>query len=186
VDLLHTPASYRQLNSLFRNQANGKFVETSQAEGIASLPPRVGRGVAFGDFDNDGFVDIVVANNDDPPTLLHNAGDSNHFLNFHLVGTKSNRDAMGARVRVVAKGKSQIRERAGGGSYLSQSDLRAHFGLGQAAKAETVEIKWPSGQVDTFSNVKANQFYLVEEGTRELRLQKFVRPPGEPRPAPAR
>ena len=186
VDLLHTGVNYRQLNSLFHNQANGKFVETSQAAGIASLPPRVGRGVAFGDFDNDGFVDIVVANNDDPPTLLHNSGSSNHFLNFRLVGTKSNRDAMGTRVRVVASGMSQIRESAGGGSYLSQSDLRANFGLGQAAKAETVEIRWPSGQVDTFSNVKANQFYLVEEATHELRLQKFVRPPGEPRTAPAR
>jgi hypothetical protein len=185
IDLLHTRARYRQLNSLFLNQANGKFVETSEAAGIASLPTRVGRGVAFGDFDNDGFVDIVVANNDDPPNLLHNSGNSNHFLNFRLVGAKTNRDALGARVRVVARGLSQIRETAGGGSYLSQSDLRANFGIGQAARAETVEIKWPSGQVDTFSNVKADHFYVVEEVAHELRLQKFVRATGEPRTVPA-
>src|SRR5262249_7695645 len=76
IDFLHTRATYRQLNSLFRNRGDGRFVETSQAAGIASLPARVGRGVAFGDFDNDGFIDIVVANNDDPPNLLHNSGSS--------------------------------------------------------------------------------------------------------------
>ncbi len=180
VDLLHTRASYRQLNSLFHNQANGKFVETSEVGGIASLPPRVGRGVAFVDFDNDGFVDIVVANNDDPPSVLHNNGSSNHFLNFRLVGTKSNRDAMGARIRVVAAGMSQIREIAGGGSYISQSDLRANFGLGHADQAETVEIVWPSGQIDRLSNVKANQFYLVEEGTHDLRVEPLARRLGGP------
>jgi len=183
IDLLHTSATYRQLNSLFRNQGNGKFVETSQAAGIASLPPRVGRGVAFVDFDNDGFVDIVVANNDDPPNLLRNSGNSSHFLNVRLLGTKSNRDAMGARIRVVTGGMSQIREIAGGGSYISQSDLRANFGLGQAAQAETVEIKWPSGQIDTFSNVKANQFYLVEEGTHDLRVAPPAPPTVEPQTA---
>jgi len=166
---------YRQLNSLFHNAGNGKFIETTEAAGIAALPPRVGRGVAFADFDNDGFTDIIVANNDDPPTLLHNSGNSNHFLNFRLVGTKSNRDAMGARVRVVANGVSQIREIAGGGSYLSQSDLRANFGLGRSVQAETVEIKWPSGQMDTFSNVKADNFYVVVEGNRHLQLQNVSR-----------
>ena len=173
---------YRQLNSLFRNLGNGKFVETTDSAGIAALSPRVGRGVAFADFDNDGFTDIVVANNDDPPTLLHNSGNSSHFLNFKLVGTKSNRDAIGAHIRVVAGGISQIREVAGGGSYLSQSDLRASFGLGRSVQAETVEIRWPSGQIDSFSNVKANQFYLVAEGNRELQLQKLSRVPAQASP----
>ena len=133
-------------------------------------------GVAFADFDNDGFMDVVVGNNGDPPLLLHNSGgNGNHFLNFKLVGTKSNRDAMGARVRVVAGGISQIREIAGGGSYLSQSDLRANFGLGKATRAETVEIKWPSGLQQVFHDVEADKFYLVEEGKDQLGLQHIPR-----------
>ena len=88
------------------------------------MAPHAARGAAFADFDNDGFVDLIVANNGDPPLVLHNAGgNGNHFLNFKLVGTKSNRDAIGARIRVQAGGLSQIREIAGAGSYLSQSDL---------------------------------------------------------------
>src|SRR5439155_26120735 len=91
--------------------------------------PYVGRSAAFADFDNDGFIDIVIANNGDSPVVLHNSGaNGNHFLNFKLSGKKNNRDAMGARVRVVTGATSQIREIAGGGSYLSQSDLRANFG----------------------------------------------------------
>src|SRR5213079_776308 len=161
--------------TVFHNLGNGKFAEVSAATGIASLPPRVGRGVAFLDLDNDGSEDVLVANNGDPPTLLHNAGGSgNHFLSFKLVGTKSNRDAMGARIRVVAGGISQIREIAGGGSYLSQSDLRANFGLGKATRVESVEITWPSGQRQVFHNVEADKFYLIEEGKDQLQMQKFA------------
>jgi hypothetical protein len=138
------------------------------------------------DFDNDGFVDVVVANNGDAPLLLHNSGgNGNHFLNFKLVGTKSNRDGMGARIRVLAGGTSQIREIAGGGSYLSQSDLRANFGLGKTARAETVEVKWPSGRQQTFRDVEADKFYLIEEGIDRLNIQRFLRPPsGNPLPRP--
>jgi hypothetical protein len=120
--------------------------------------------VAFADFDNDGFVDILVANNGDPPLLLHNSGNGNHFINFKLVGTKSNRDAMGARIRIVSGGIPQFREIEGGGSYLSQSDLRANFGVGKATSIDSVEVKWPSGLTQTFQNVPANKFYRVEEG----------------------
>ena len=119
----------------------------------------------------------MVANNGDVPLLLHNSGSNgNHFLNFRLSGTKSNRDAMGARIRVVAGGISQIREIEGGGSYLSQSDLRANFGLGKAARAETVEVKWPGGQQQTFRNVEADKFYLIQEGSDRLEPQTFRRP----------
>jgi len=128
--------------------------------------------VAFLDFDNDGSLDVLVANNGDPPTLLHNGGGSgNRFVNFKLVGTKSNRDAMGARVRVVAGGISQIREIAGGGSYLSQSELRANFGLGTATRAELVEVWWPSGVRQSFKNVDADKFWLIVEGKADLAPQ---------------
>src|SRR5262245_39237375 len=115
---------YKQLNTVFHNLGNGKFSETTKETGVAALPRRVGRGVAFADFNNDGFVDVVVANNGEAPFLLENSGNKNHFLNFRVVGTKTNRDAMGARIRVTAGGISQIREIEGGGSYMSQSDLR--------------------------------------------------------------
>ena len=165
---------YKQVNSIFHNEGSGKFVETSKETGVADQAPHAARGVAFADFDNDGFVDVLVANNGDPPLLLHNGGSGNHFINFKLVGTKSNRDAMGARVRVVSGGISQVREIAGGGSYLSQSDLRANFGIGKATIAQTVDVKWPSGQKQIFHDVPGNKFYLIEEGQSELRLQHFT------------
>jgi enediyne biosynthesis protein E4 len=164
---------YKQMNSVFHNEGRGKFIETSKETGVADQKPHAGRGVAFADFDNDGFVDVVVADNGDPTLLLHNGGNGNHFINFELVGTKNNRDAMGARVRVVSGGISQIREITGGGSYLSQSDLRANFGLGKVTVAQTVEIKWPSGQTETFHDIPADKFYLITEGQNELRLQQF-------------
>jgi hypothetical protein len=174
VEQVTPEVHYKQLNTLFHNEGKGKFVETTKQAGSGLQTPYVGRGVAFADFDNDGFMEMVVGNNGDPPLLLHNSGgNGNHFLNFKLVGVKSNRDAMGARVRVVAGGISQIREIAGGGSYLSQSDLRAHFGLGKATRAETVEVQWPSGQHQVFRNVDADKFYRIEEGQEQVALQSF-------------
>jgi len=166
-------AHYKQINTLFHNEGNGKFVETTKQAGSGLMTPRVGRGVAFADFDNDGFMDLVVANNGDPPLLLHNSGgNGNHFLNLRLIGTKSNRDATGARVRVIAGGVSQIREIAGGGSYLSQSDLRANFGLGKSGRADTIDVQWPSGQHQVFRNVEADKFYQLEEGRDQLAAQQ--------------
>jgi enediyne biosynthesis protein E4 len=167
---------YKQTNTLFHNEGNGKFLEVSKQAGSGFQKPYVGRGVAFADFDNDGSVDLVVGNNGDPPLLLHNgAGNGNHFINFKLAGVKSNRDARGARVRIVAGGISQIREIAGGGSYLSQSDMRANFGLGKAARVETVEVQWPSGQKQTFRNLDADKFYLIEEGKEAIGQQQLAR-----------
>ncbi len=168
-----TPGThYKQVNSLFHNEGNGKFIEVGKSSGTGFETPYVGRGVAFADLDNDGFVDVVVANNGDSPLVLHNSGgNGNHFLILKLLGRKSNRDAMGARVRVVSGTISQIREIAGGGSYLSQSDLRANFGLGKEKRAEIVEITWPSGQRQTFRDIEADKFYLVEEGKDQLELQ---------------
>jgi hypothetical protein len=174
IEVASPGTHYKQHNSLFHNEMNGKFVETSAAAGLTALPPRAGRGVAFADFDNDGFVDMVVSNDGDPPTLLHNSGNNgNHFVNFKLVGTKSNRDALGARIRVMAGGISQIREIMGGESYLSQSELRANFGLSKNTVVQNVEVTWPSGAHQVFHDVKADQFYLIEEGRNEIGLQKI-------------
>src|SRR5438309_1564218 len=160
-----TPGThYKQINSLFHNEGNGKFAEVGKLSGTGFGTPYVGRGVAFADFDNDGFMDVAVANNGDSPLLLHNSGGKgNHFLNFRLVGTKSNRDAMGARIRVVAGTASQIREIAGGGSYLSQSDLRANFGLGKAKRMRSIEIMSPSRQKQGFHDVDEDKLYVIEE-----------------------
>jgi enediyne biosynthesis protein E4 len=176
VEQVSPDVHFKQNNQLFHNEGNGRFVETTKAAGDGFATPYVGRGVAFADFDNDGFVELVVGNNGDPPLLLHNSGgNGNHFLNFKLLGTKSNRDGMGARIRVVAGSLSQIREIAGGGSYLSQSDLRANFGMGKFARADTVEVKWPSGLRQVFQNVEANKFYEIREGGSGLELQRIVR-----------
>ncbi|MBV9266180.1 MAG: CRTAC1 family protein [Acidobacteriaceae bacterium] len=157
---------YKQLNLLFHNDSQGKFVDVTAQAGTGFSIPHLGRGAAFGDFDNDGNVDIVVGNSGDPPLLLRNSGGSNHFLNLRLAGTKSNRDAMGARVKLRANGMTQIREVMGGGSYLSQSDLRVHFGLGSALIIESLDVAWPSGAHQHFAGVKADRFYLLQEGAR--------------------
>ena len=165
---------YKQTNSLFRNERNGRFTEVTGVSGSVFATPHVGRGAAFADFDNDGDLDVIVANNGDSPLLLYNQGGTgSHFLNFKLSGTKSNRDGMGARVRVSAGGIAQIREIAGGGSYLSQHDLRAHFGLGNSARAEAVEVTWPSGLQQVFRDVEADRFYAIEEGKKQLARQKM-------------
>jgi enediyne biosynthesis protein E4 len=164
---------YKQINSLFHNDANGRFSDVTTISGAGFAKPYLGRGAAFADFDNDGYEDIVVGNNGDPPLLLHNSGgiQGNHFVNLRLIGTRSNRDAMGARIKLISGGVSQIREIAGGGSYLSQSDLRAHFGLGRQPRIERIEISWPSGLRHTFKDIGADQFYVVEEGKDALRVQ---------------
>jgi len=176
VERVSPESHYKQINSLFHNDGHGKFAEVGKSAGDGFATPYAGRGAAFADFDNDGNVDIVVANAGDLPLLLHNGGaGGNHFLNFKLVGTKSNRDAMGARIKLRAGGVSQIREIAGGGSYLSQSDLRAHFGLGESRQADAVEVTWPSGLRQTFRDVEADKFYVIEEGKEQLAAQKFVK-----------
>ena len=171
---------YKQINLLFHNNRDGTFTDVTadaQAHGNGFSVPRLGRGAAFADLFNDGHEDIVVGNNDDPPSLLRNrSGASNHFVSFKLVGTRSNRDALGARIRVKAGGISQTREIAAGGSYMSQSDLRAHFGLGPSTLVDRVEVTWPTGIRQEFHSVKADQFYVIEEGKPAIRTQAIARP----------
>jgi hypothetical protein len=171
---------YKQINLLFHNNRDGTFTDVTadaQAHGNGFSTPRLGRGAAFADLFNDGHEDIVVGNNDDPPSILRNrSGGSNHFVSFKLVGTRSNRDAMGSRIRIKAGGISQIREIAGAGSYLSQNDLRAHFGLGASTRIDNVEITWPSGSKQAFHSVAADRFYMIEEGKPALKPQVIAKP----------
>ena len=156
---------YKEPKIVYRNLRNGRFEEVSARAGPGVSLLRSARGVAFGDFDNDGDIDVVINNVNDVPTLLRNdVATGNHWLKVRVVGTRSNRTGLGARVKVVAGGHSQIDEVRSGGSYISQSDLRLHFGLGMATSADLVEVRWPSGLVDRVRDVETNQVIWVKEG----------------------
>jgi enediyne biosynthesis protein E4 len=181
IEQVSAEIHYRQVDTLFHNDGHGKFTDVTKISGDAFQTAHVGRGVAFADFDNDGFVDVVVASNNGPPFLLHNGGgNGNHFVSFRLVGTKGNRDAMGARVKLTSAGTAQIREIAGGGSYLSQSDLRAHFGLGSSARIDKLEISWPSGAKQSFQDFQGDRFYQITEGKNLLAPEAIVKLAGRP------
>jgi hypothetical protein len=165
VEKVYPEYKYKTQRVIYRNLGHGNFEEVSELCGPAVLEPRSSRGCAFGDFDNDGNLDVLIMNMGEPPSLLHNQNRSgNHWLTVKAVGTRSNRSAIGARVVVHAEGRRQIREVISGSSYLSQSDLRAHFGLGQARRVDQIEVHWPSGGVDRATNVDADQFVRIEEG----------------------
>ena len=133
------------------------------------------RGLAVADFDNDGNVDVIVSDLDGEPMLLHNQGlPGKHWVSFELAGTKSNRLALGARLKLVAGGMTQTEEVRSGGSYLSNHDFRVHFGLNDATKIDSLEIRWPSGKVETIKDLKADQFYAVLEGSGIVDRDKIV------------
>ena len=138
---------------------------------------RVGRGLAAGDLDNDGRVDSVIVAQNEPLAYFHNRSRSvGHFVTFRLEGTKSNRDGVGASVTVVSGGRRQVAQRCGGGSYQSANDPRLHFGLADSDRVESVEVRWPSGQVDHYTDLPADTGYLLREGeARVLSLDGFKR-----------
>jgi hypothetical protein len=155
---------YLQRKQLFQNLGK-RFRDVADEVGGALLLEKSSRGTAFGDYDNDGDVDMLVVNLDDRPTLLRNdTTGGGHWITIALAGTKSNRDAIGARVRVTAGGRTQISEVRSGGSYLSQNDRRAHFGLGPATRVDRIEIRWPGGAVETATGLAADRFYVAREG----------------------
>jgi hypothetical protein len=180
VEQLKTEAGYAQRKLLYRNLRNGKFEDVSEIAGPGISTPSAARGCAFGDFDNDGDIDAVVNTVNGLPQLLRcDSRSGNNWIKIKAMGTKSNRTGIGARVTCVTtiagenKPHRQIDEVRSGGGYLSQSDLRVHFGLGRAEKVDLLEIRWPSGQVDTMKEVEANQLVFVSEGRGIVRAQNF-------------
>jgi enediyne biosynthesis protein E4 len=161
----HPESPYRQRNSLHRNLCNGTYEDVTSIAGSGLQLGRSGRGVAFLDYDNDGEVDIAVNNQNDPPTLLHNVGArTNHWVTIRTVGTRSNRDGIGARISVVTSGRRHVAEVRSGGSYISQNDLRVHIGLGQATRIDRIEIRWPSGLTDELKDLPVDRFLTIQEG----------------------
>ena len=154
-----------QPDMLFRNNGDETFSNVSQEAGIAALPLRVGRGAAFGDYDNDGDVDIFIVNNHAPPTLLRNeGGNRNNWVYVKLVGTGANRDAIGARIRVKTADQTQIREIYAGESYMSSNSLVAEFGVGNATQIETLQVTWQNGKTQKLHNVPTNQrIHITQE-----------------------
>jgi hypothetical protein len=160
---------------VYRNLGNGRFLDVTAQSGPGALTPKSSRGCAFGDYDNDGDTDVLVMNMNEPPSLLRNeynrtAGrGANNWLAFKLVGVKSNRDAIGARVRVRVGSHVQAREVASQSSYYSSNDPRLHFGMGLSQKADEVTIRWPNGQTETLKDVPANRFVTIKEGVGVLK-----------------
>jgi hypothetical protein len=176
VDTLPSGARYREPKIFQLNQKDGTFCDASEQAGPAFAIPRVSRGVAAGDLFNSGNVDLVIEDLAGEPMILKNNGIAGkHWVSFELQGTKSNRLAIGARVKIVAGGMTQTEEIHSGGSYLSQNDLRVHFGLNIATKVESVEIRWPSGKVEQLKNLDCDKHYAVLEGQGIVPVEK-IRP----------
>jgi enediyne biosynthesis protein E4 len=166
IDTLEGEPGYREPLLLFRNNGKGTFDEIANSAGLNDEPLQSRRGVAFGDLNNDGNVDAVVFNQNGPPSiLLNDSKNANHRVLFKLLGKESNRAAIGARVTVYAGGAARIAEVRGGSSYLSQNDLRLHFGLGPEVRMSKVEIAWPSGKREELKDVAADAIYTITEGS---------------------
>lgn len=165
VRQLRTEAGYEQRKVVYRG-VNGRFEDVSERLGPPATDPKAGRGTAFGDVDNNGTVDVAINNVHDTPDLfLTKADPANHWLLVRLVGTTSNRSAIGARVRAVTGAVTQTGEVRGGGSYISQNDLRVHFGLGTATKVDRLEVRWPNGLEERWDAVASNRLLVLTEGT---------------------
>jgi hypothetical protein len=166
VALYHAEVSYKEPSLMFRNLGKGQFEKVSESLGPDFMRPIAGRGLATADYDNDGDIDMVTNNRGDYPSLLRNdGGNANHWLTVQLIGTKSNRDGIGASLKLTSEGFVHVEQAKGGMSYMSASDPRIHFGLGKRTKIESLEIAWPSGQVDRLTNLSPDQIIAVKEGT---------------------
>jgi len=177
-----TEAPYAEHKYLYRNLRNGRFEDVSDKGGPGISAAVAARGCAFGDYDNDGDLDIVVNCVNSLPQLLRCDSEwKRHWIKVKAIGVKSNRTGIGARVRVVAKTQAnvqqsltQIDEVRSGGSYYSQNDLRLHFGLDAATTVDLLEVRWPSGQVDTFKDLPVDKLYIIEEGSKSPKSQTLI------------
>jgi hypothetical protein len=166
IHLYHAGVPYKEPLLMYRNLGEGHFAKVSESLGPDFMRPIVGRGLATADFDNDGDIDIASNNRGDYPELLRNdGGNANHWLEVLLIGTRSNRDGIGSVLKLTSEGFVHVEQSKGGMSYMSASDPRIHFGLGRRSKIESLEITWPSGQVDRLTNVPADQIIAIKEGT---------------------
>jgi hypothetical protein len=168
IERVQPRVHYAEPPHLFHNGGNGKFTETTVSAGAAFAAARVARGAAYGDMNNDGALDVLVATNGGPAALFKNTGATNHSLRVKLVGTKSNRDGIGAVVKVTAGSDVQTKTLTSGSSYLSANELVLTFGLAGHAQADTVEIHWPSGRVDSARGVGADQIVTFKEGAGSI------------------
>ena len=165
INLFRDSTSYEQRNLLLQNDGKGKFKDVGPASGPGFALKKPSRSLSAADIDNDGDLDLLIGNVGQTPDLLRNdGGNKSNALLIRTIGSKSNRDGIGARLNLTVGGTALIREVKAGSSYLSQSDLRVHLGMGNSSRAERLEIRWPSGQVDTFEDIEANQLLTVTEG----------------------
>ena len=164
VHLFHDNVTFAQKNKLYRNDGPGTFTDVSLQSGVLFQEEKVSRAAIFGDYDNDGDIDILVVNEDAAPTLMRNeTASGNNWISIKTIGTESNPNGIGARVKVVAGNLVQVDEVRSGYSYLSANDLRVHFGLAHHQRVDLIEIRWPSGLLQTLQNIPVNRFLTVEE-----------------------
>ena len=177
IDRYKTGITYAERSLLFHNLHNGKFEEVGRRSGPGLSIQRVSRGLATADYDNDGDLEALVTNmNDSPELLRHERKNPNHSILIRTVGSRSNRDGIGAEIKVIAGNLTQYDTVRSGGSYLSSSDLRLHFGLGAATKVDRLEVRWPSGQIDSLAGLPVDQIMVIQEGRGLIAASPFLKP----------
>ncbi|HET7442880.1 MAG TPA: CRTAC1 family protein [Terriglobales bacterium] len=176
IERVQKRVSYAEPPHLFRNLGGGNFAEVTQQMGPAFAAPKVARAVAYGDADNDGFLDILLTTNGGRAYLFHNEGGTNHSLRVKLAGTKSNRDGIGAVVRIASASDKQWQMLRSGSSYLAQSELVLTFGVGSHTKVDALEVQWPSGNLEKLSNIAASQTITIQEGKGIVNSRPYAKP----------
>jgi enediyne biosynthesis protein E4 len=174
IERIQKRVTFAQAPHLFRNLGKGKFTEVTSAMGAAFARPRVARGAAYADIDNDGDLDLLITTNAGPVALFRNDGVTNNSLRVRLLGTRSNRDGIGALVTANVGGQKHSQMLRSGSSYLSQSELILTFGLGEKKKVDSLDVRWPSGQVDTLKDVAGQQMITIREGSGQLSVQPLT------------